>query len=108
MVFLQSPTNLLGYRARPDGDDPDRCIFEAYALERYPEGTEIPKIEIEYADNWRDIDWGLILAQDFQNMEEVQRGMKVRGFKAVRPNPIQEFAVINFHAMLNRFIEKKS
>jgi hypothetical protein len=41
-------------------------------------------------------------------MEEVQRGMKVRGFKATRPNPLQEIAVINFHAMLNRFIGKTS
>ena len=42
--ILQGVTFALCYRARPYGDDPDKCIFEAYALERFPEGEE-PKTE---------------------------------------------------------------
>lgn len=108
MVFLHQPTNLLGYRARPDGNDPDRCIFEVYTLERYPDGIEPDKVEIEYADDWRGVDWGLILAQDFQNMEQVQRGMKVRSFKAARTNPVKERAISNFHETLHHYINKKN
>lgn len=104
MVFLPQPTNLLGYRARPDGDDPDRCIFEVYVLERFPEG-QAPKVEVESAEDWRDVDWGLILSQDFQNMSEVQAGMKSRGFKGARTNPVQERAVSNFHETLWRYIQ---
>lgn len=103
MVFLHQPTNLLGYRARPDGDDPGRCIFDVYALERFPEGKE-PKVEVEEADDWRDVDWGLILAQDFQNMSEVQAGMRSRAFKGARTNPVQERAISNFHQHLWEFV----
>ena len=40
IIFLQQPTNCLGYRARPNGDDPNTCIFEVFALELFPEGEE--------------------------------------------------------------------
>ncbi len=107
MVFLHSPTHLLGYRARPDGDNPDRCIFDVYKLERYPDGATPPRIEPQVADDWRQVQWGLILEQDFQNMESVQRGMKVRGFKGARTNPIKERAISNFHQVLNSYIQQK-
>ena len=97
MVFLQQPTNLLGYRARPNGDDPDSCIFEIYVLERFASGQE-PSCEVEDGGtDWRTVDWGLILEQDFQNMEQVQKGMKSRALKVVRPNPVKEVEVSNFH-----------
>ena len=35
----------LVYRTRPHGYDPDKCIFEASVIERFPEGQE-PKTEI--------------------------------------------------------------
>jgi phenylpropionate dioxygenase-like ring-hydroxylating dioxygenase large terminal subunit len=103
MVFLQQPTNLLGYRSRPNGDDPDSCIFEIYVLERFAPG-KAPKVEVETATDWRAVDWGLILQQDFQNMGEIQQGMKSRGFKGARPNPVQERAISNFHAVLHRYL----
>ena len=40
MSILQGITFALCYRARPYGDDPHKCIFESYAIERYPEGQE--------------------------------------------------------------------
>lgn len=107
MVFLQQPTNLLGYRARPNGDDPDSCIFEIYVLERFPDG-KAPKVDVELGGDWRTVEWGLILAQDFQNMGEVQKGMKSRGFRGARPSPVQERAISNFHATLHHYLEAKN
>lgn len=107
MVFLHQPTNLLGYRARPDGHDPDSCIFEVYVLERFAEG-HAPEVKVETADDWRTVDWGLILAQDFQNMGAVQKGMKSRGFRGARPNPVQERAVSNMHATLWHYLNEKN
>jgi phenylpropionate dioxygenase-like ring-hydroxylating dioxygenase large terminal subunit len=104
MVFLPSPTGALCYRSRPRGDDPDHCTFEVYVLERYAEGKE-PKVEVEYADSWRDVDWGLILSQDFANVEEIQKGLKSRSFRGARPNPYQEVASINFHRVLQEYVE---
>lgn len=104
LVFLQQPTNVLFYRSRPYGDDPDRCIFEVSVLERFAPGQE-PKVEVEDGgSDWRSVDWGLILEQDFQNMEEVQRGMKSRAFKVARPNPAQEVEISNFHRVYHSYV----
>ena len=64
-------------------------------------GVEIVMVKTE----WKGLsDWGLILQQDFENMEFVQLGMKSRGFKGARTNPQQERAVSNFHATLHAFV----
>ncbi len=106
MVFLPAPDAMLAYRARPDRDDPERCIFEVYSLLLYPEGGE-PPLERQYFADWKDHDaWGLILEQDFQNMTEVQRGMRSRGFTGSRTNPVQEKSVSNFHRALREFISE--
>lgn len=110
MVFLQQPTNLLAYRSRPYGDDPDKCIFEVYVLERFAAGAH-PEVEVEDGGDgsdgkWRALDWGLILEQDFQNMEEVQKGMKSRAFQVARTNPVQEVEISNFHRTYHDYVGK--
>ena len=85
---MQGITFALCYRTRPYKDDPNYCIFESYALERFPEGEE-PKTEWVYAEPTPE-KWGKVLAQDFANMEWVQKGMKSRGFRGTLPNPHQE------------------
>ncbi len=101
-TILQGVTFALCYRVRPYGDDPNKCIFESYALERYPKGEE-PKTEWVYAEPTAD-NWGSVLAQDFSNMEWVQKGMKSRGFRGTLPNPHQEQKVTNFHRHLARYM----
>ena len=104
MVFLPAPDAMLAYRARPDRDDPERCIFEVYSLVLYPDGEAPPLVRQDFAD-WREhADWGLILTQDFENMTQVQRGMRSRGFVGSRSNPVQERSVSNFHRALRDFI----
>lgn len=106
-VMLQQPTNVLFYRTRPNGDDPDSCIFEVNVIERFAEGAE-PSIEVAHGADWQQVDWGLILYQDFQNMGEVQKGMKSRGFRGARTNPVQELPVSNFHRTLHHFLNDKN
>ncbi len=102
--ILQGVTFALAYRARPFGNDPDKCIFEVYALERFPDG-EAPQTEWVYADPFTDADkWGLVLGQDFANMKWVHKGMKNRGFKGALPNPHQEQKIINAHRNLAEFM----
>jgi nitrite reductase/ring-hydroxylating ferredoxin subunit len=103
LVFLYGPVYALCYRARPNGYDPNSCIFEVFALERYPEG-EAPKTEWVYEPDPTEEKWLLILSQDFGNMPKVQQGMKSRGFKGARPNPAQEAAVIHFHRLLAKYM----
>lgn len=105
-VILQAPTYVLGYRARPNGLDPDSCIFEVYVLDRAPEGIEPPQPKPQRNDDLTDVKfWGRVLLQDFVNMEEVQRGMKARGFPGIRPNPKKEQAIANFHRTIREYME---
>jgi phenylpropionate dioxygenase-like ring-hydroxylating dioxygenase large terminal subunit len=98
MVLLPMATNCLGYRSRPNGDDPDSCIFEVYHIERYPEGEEPKGVENLRNDDIHDQDfWGEILPQDFQQMEGTHRGIKSSSFAGPRLNPLQEKPLWNFH-----------
>lgn len=102
MAILQGITFALCYRVRPYGEDPQQCIFESYAIERYPDGQE-PRTEWVYADATAE-KWGLVLSQDFSNMAAVQKGMRSRGFRGTLPNPHQEQKIINFHYNLAKYL----
>jgi phenylpropionate dioxygenase-like ring-hydroxylating dioxygenase large terminal subunit len=100
-VLLHGLTTSLCYRARPDGHDPDSCIFEAYVIELFPEGQE-PKTEwVHEPDLSR---WPVLFTQDFENMPMVQKGMHSRGFGGPRPSPVQELGVIHFHRLLAKYM----
>ena len=101
--ILHGETFALCYRVRPFGDDPNRCFFESYALERFPEG-EVPETQWVHAEPTAE-NWGSVLAQDFSNMEFVQKGMKSSGFRGCLPNPHQEQKVINLHRNLADLME---
>jgi len=93
----------LGVRVRPNGYDPDSCIFEVFALERYPEGPK-PCPDNVHEPELTEEKWGLLFIQDFDNLPDVQRGMKSCGPQALVPNPVMEKAIINFHRNLARYM----
>lgn len=104
-IFLHGMVDsVLWYRVRPNGNNPESCIFDVWALERYAPGKE-PPLKREFFTDWHDGDWGLIYEQDFVNIPEVQKGYKSRGFDGERVNPLQERAISNFHRVLRRFLE---
>lgn len=104
MVLLPMATNCLGYRARPNGDDPDSCIFEVYQLERFPDGSA-PEVKNLRNDDIYDAKfWGEILLQDFQQMEATHRGVKSSGFRGPRWNPLQETPIANFHRVYHEYL----
>jgi hypothetical protein len=84
-----------------------RCTTDAvdmWSLARYAPGTE-PALQRQFIPDWHDHDdWGAIFPQDFQNLGEVQQGMKSRGFAGARTNPVQEKAISNFHRALRRYL----
>jgi phenylpropionate dioxygenase-like ring-hydroxylating dioxygenase large terminal subunit len=105
-VVLMAPDGAITYRARPNGGDPDSCLFDIWSLVRYAPGAE-PVLKREfYADCYADTEknFGRILAQDIHNMGRVQKGMKSRGFAGARTNPKQEASVSNFHRVLHQHL----
>lgn len=103
-VILPNVTFALGFRVRPDGFDPDSCITEIYALERYPEG-QTPTTNWEHApDMLSPESWPLLLRQDFKQMGEVQKGMRSGAVSFMLPNPLQEAGVINLQRNLAAYM----
>jgi phenylpropionate dioxygenase-like ring-hydroxylating dioxygenase large terminal subunit len=100
--MIPGPVFALYYRVRPFGVDPDKCIYEAVAIERFAEGAA-PVTEWVYAEPIEE-NWRKVIAQDFSNMEEVQKGLKSRGFRGNLPNPHQERKVSNFHRNLANYM----
>ena len=94
--------NMLCYSARPYGNNPDKCIFEAAVYELYPNGEE-PATHWDYLDP-EDKRWGTVLPQDFSNMAAVQQGMKSLGFSGTKPNPYRERSIANLHRNLARYM----
>src|SRR5262249_34153919 len=66
-VILHGLTFALCYRARPNGTDPNSCIFEAYVIEQFPEG-QAPKTEWVQVQDMTDPAWPKVFQQDFANM----------------------------------------
>lgn len=93
----------LWYRSRPDGDNPDSCIFDIWSLKRYAKGKE-PPINREVHMDIEGVSAGEILDQDIFNMGLVQKGMKSSAFKAAIINPHQEIPVKNFHRTLEQYV----
>jgi hypothetical protein len=96
--------NWVLFRFRPNGNDPETCVYDVYFLHRYPEGEEPPKVEHEWYPNWEDHnEWGPILLQDMSNMGYVQQGMHQHTFKGLRLNR-QEAGIRNHQRFLDRYL----
>lgn len=111
LILLMWPDGGLAYRARPDGNDPGSCIYDMWSLARYAPGAEpVLDRQIYHGPNdWKDDavrKYGLIIAQDFGNVADVQRGMASRGFRGARTNPLQETVISNFHRALREYLER--
>jgi nitrite reductase/ring-hydroxylating ferredoxin subunit len=103
-IILMTPESAICYRIRPDGDNPESCFFDLWAIQRYAPGQE-PAISPEYYDPWREnSNWGEVYSQDFANAELVQKGMKSSGFVAARTSPKQEVPISNFHKHVYEYL----
>jgi len=101
---LPSVDGALWYRMRPDGDNPDACVFDIWVLGRYAPGDE-PKVEQEFFASTDDFkDRSPFLEQDFANLVAVQKGMRSRAWKGARPSPVQEVTVTNLHRVLHQYL----
>lgn len=95
------------FRARPNGNDPDSCIWDVYFLFRYAPG-EAPEPDILYIPDWRNPPPGRItpsFMQDWRTTPLFQAGMHQRSFPGHRFNR-QEQNIIHTHKMLDQIIGK--
>jgi phenylpropionate dioxygenase-like ring-hydroxylating dioxygenase large terminal subunit len=106
LVIIPNQGSVLGYRARPNGADPDSCLFEAFNLEQIPVADYEQRWQFtpQFEADWRKADLGEVLSQDFANMEHVTAGMHSPAFDGHRLNTVQETSVHNHHLVADRFL----
>ena len=104
LVGPVSAGNWILFRFRPNGDDPDTCLFDVMFLHRFGEGEKPPKVEHEFYPRWADHDgWGPTIGQDLSNMGHVQAGLHQSSFTGLRLNR-QEAGVRNFERFIDRHL----
>jgi phenylpropionate dioxygenase-like ring-hydroxylating dioxygenase large terminal subunit len=103
-IVLAAYDGALWYRLRPNGDDPDSCFFDIWWLGRYAPGAEPAVRHDVYANPAEFSGQNAFLEQDFGNLEQVQKGMKSRGFAGSRTNPLQETGVSHLHEVLYDYL----
>jgi phenylpropionate dioxygenase-like ring-hydroxylating dioxygenase large terminal subunit len=104
MVGPISAGNWILFRFRPNGDDPDTCLYDVMFLHRFGRDEEVPPVEHEFYPKWQDHDgWGPTIGQDLSNMGLVQAGMHETTYKALRLNR-QEAGVRNHEKFIDRYM----
>ncbi|HWS44523.1 MAG TPA: aromatic ring-hydroxylating dioxygenase subunit alpha [Acidimicrobiia bacterium] len=102
------PGSAILFRVRPLGRDPDRCVKDTWVLEwRTPDpGGEVHRPRpTRFVEHWRDRDWGEITEQDYENLANVQRGMRSSGWPGARLNPRQEGNILHMHRVIDRYLQ---
>lgn len=103
------------YRSRPNGHDPDSCLFEIMVLQRVPTGDPIPRgvpmhllrEDQRFTDAEELGILGKVFDQDLDNLPDVQKGMKVTAINGSRElilGNYQEARIVQMHQMLERYI----
>jgi phenylpropionate dioxygenase-like ring-hydroxylating dioxygenase large terminal subunit len=99
-----SAGNWILFRFRPNGDDPDTCLYDVMFLHRFGDDEEVPEVEHEFYPKWDDHhEWGPTIGQDLSNMGRVQAGLHDSTFKGLRLNR-QEAGVRNHERFIDRYV----
>jgi Rieske 2Fe-2S family protein len=97
---------VIRYRARPYGNDPDRCLFEIFSLDQVPVADyDKPRdFKPSFYEDYRDAGLGVVFNQDLANAKEVTVGMHSPSFDGHRLSEDQEMTIYNHHRVADRFI----
>jgi phenylpropionate dioxygenase-like ring-hydroxylating dioxygenase large terminal subunit len=106
LLILPNLGNAMFYRVRPDGSDPNRCIFEIYSTKTYPAATPIPRAVVDTKDDVSDPEQFLLIPrQDFSNVPRVQKGLQSMACKQVWLANHHEKMILNMHQQLDRYLQ---
>ena len=103
LAFLGMPGNLLFYRVRPNGHDPNSSVFEALAMQ-IPRQADMdhaaPRPEGPLAID----DWPFVLRQDHENVARQQAGYRSGAIKHATMSPKYEPMIFSLHSEIDRYI----
>ena len=105
LMILPQAGNAMLYRVRPNGDDPDSCIFEIYSTKTYPASQKPPRAEVQNMDDVGDPAQFLqIPRQDFFNIPRMQKGLHTSGCKQIWLANYYEKIIMNLHQEIDRYL----
>lgn len=105
-MILPQAGNAEMYRARPDGDDPNRCIFEIYSTKTYPAAVKPPRATVEHVSDLDNPEQLLLIPrQDLGNIPRIQQGLRSRGMRQTWLAANQEQIILNMHRELDRYLQ---
>ena len=107
-MILPQAGNAMMYRARPDGFDPDRCIFEIFSTKTYPSAVRPPRAVVETVTDLEDPKQVLqIPRQDLGNIPRMQKGLHSPGIRQTWLASEHEKMILNMHQELDRYVRSE-
>jgi nitrite reductase/ring-hydroxylating ferredoxin subunit len=107
LLILPQAGNAMMYRVRPDGFDPNSCIFEIYSTKTYPAAAAIPRAVVQKMTDVHDPEQFLqIPRQDFANVPRMQKGLRTSGCKQIWLASYYEMMILNLHQELDRYMKR--
>lgn len=106
MLFNFFFDQVVGYVVRPNGLDPDSCIFELISLTHLEPGQKAPWVELEEVDDWQAYPWAEVILQDLCLFERMQAGLHSKKFHGLRLSAYKEGGVRHTHGALERWLQK--
>ena len=106
LLILPQAGNAMMYRIRPDGFNPDSCIFEIYSTKTYPAAVTPPRAEVQDMNDVTDPEQFLqIPRQDFSNIPRIQKGLKTIACRQVWLANYYEKIILNMHQEMDRYMK---
>ncbi|WP_317929637.1 aromatic ring-hydroxylating oxygenase subunit alpha [Halioxenophilus sp. WMMB6] len=105
LLILPNLGNVMMYRIRPNGDDPNKCIFEIFSTTTYSPATDVPRAEPMIVTDATDPEQLLLIPrQDFGNVARIQRGLHSLGLKKIWLAKHHEVMILNMHRWLDKYL----
>ncbi len=105
LMILPQAGNVMMYRVRPNGFDPDTCVFEIFSTKTYPADQPVPKAQVQAMDDPGDPEQFLqIPRQDFENLPRMQKGLHTMGLKQIWFASYYEKIIMNMHREMDRYL----
>ena len=71
---------------------------------RAPDTVDERRVQPKFFENWRERRWGEITEQDYENLANVQQGMRSKGWTGPRLNPRQEGNILHMHRVIDDYL----
>lgn len=106
LMILPQAGNCMMYRVRPNGFDPDSCIFEIFSTKTYPAAQPVPRAEVQKMTDVSDPEqFRQIPLQDFSNVHRIQKGLHTKGCKQIWLANYYEQIILNMHQEMDRYLQ---